>query len=337
MPKIALVGEAWGEQERIMQRPFIGSSGQELDRMLREAGIERSECLVTNCFNLQPPGNKIEALCIGKRELPSGYDLPPLQRGKYIHPKYLPELERLRQELLQASPNIIIALGNTAMWATAGLTGIGTYRGTVLPSPLGFKVLPTYHPASVLRQWNQRPIVVADLMKAAREAQFPDIRTDVAEVWVEPGIEDLWAFKSLYINGCELLSFDIETLPSRKLITCIGFAPSGGASLVVPFCDWRSPTGSYWPTPALERGAWAFVREVLDSPIPKVGQNGLYDLQWLWAIAGIPVRNYAHDTMLHHHALLPEFQKDLGFLGSVYTNYPAWKQMRGGKGAKRDD
>ncbi len=49
---------------------------------------------------------------------------------------------------------------------------------------------------------------------------------------------------------------------------------------------------------------------------------------YLWQRYGIPVRNYTDDTMLMHHALQPESEKGLGFLGSVYCDEPAWKQMR---------
>jgi len=341
-PKILVLGEAWGQEEEFLRRPFVGPSGQELMRMLAEAGIDPSICHLTNVLNLRPPSNDLLALCCGKRELPADYTLPPIQRGKYLRPEYLPELERLRQEIIAVAPTLILALGNTALWAISGQTGIGARRGTVEPSNFGPKFLATYHPASVLRNWNQRPIVMADLTKAAHESTFGEIRTDAAEIWIEPTIEDLYTFRDQHILNAsananpQLLSFDIETIPSRKILTCIGFAPSPRIALVVPFADRRSPNGSYWSLEDEPR-AWSFVREVLNSPLPKLGQNGLYDLQWLWGVMHIPVRNYAQDTMLHHHALFPEMQKDLGFLGSVYTNFPSWKQFRAGKGAKKDD
>ena len=52
-----LVGEAWGEQEEYQRTPFVGASGAELNRMLHEAGIMRSECFVTNLVNARPPSN----------------------------------------------------------------------------------------------------------------------------------------------------------------------------------------------------------------------------------------------------------------------------------------
>ena len=64
---------------------------------------------------------------------------------------------------------------------------------------------------------------------------------------------------------------------------------------------------------------------VLDSPVPKVFQNGLYDIHRLWRGYGLAVRNAEHDTMLLHHALQPESPKGLDYLGSIYTNEAAWK------------
>jgi DNA polymerase I-like protein with 3'-5' exonuclease and polymerase domains len=66
---------------------------------------------------------------------------------------------------------------------------------------------------------------------------------------------------------------------------------------------------------------------LLESPVTKVFQNGLYDLQYIYQM-GIRPRNCTEDTMLMHHALYPEMKKGLEFLGSVYTNEASWKLMR---------
>ena len=58
---IMLVGEAPGEQEVAQGAPFVGASGQELSRMLQEAGIMRSACFITNVVRIRPPGNDIGA------------------------------------------------------------------------------------------------------------------------------------------------------------------------------------------------------------------------------------------------------------------------------------
>ena len=73
-----------------------------------------------------------------------------------------------------------------------------------------------------------------------------------------------------------------------------------------------------------ELEAWDFVRQVCRKPT--LCQNGFHDVYCL-ADVGVFV-NWVADTMFDHHALYPELPKDLGFLGSVYTNEFSWKLMR---------
>jgi len=116
MTKIAIVGEAWGQEEEAQRAPFVGASGWQLTQMLQEAGIHRADCFLTNVFNLRPPGgNDVENLCTDKS---SGIiSLGPLTKRKYLKTQYAAELDRLRTELTELRPNIVVALGNTASWA----------------------------------------------------------------------------------------------------------------------------------------------------------------------------------------------------------------------------
>lgn len=326
--RIALVGEAWGAEEEKERVPFIGASGYHLTKMLEEAGIARADCFLTNVFNIHPQGNKLEEFCGDKKEALKGY--PALIKGKYVRAEFSSELERLGDELIEVNPNLIIALGNTACWAILGRTAITKLRGTTTLSTHtveGFKVLPTYHPAAILRQWELRPTTIFDLHKAKRESLSPDIIRPEREIWIEPTLEDLHEFFRRYIQGCPILSVDIETVGST--ITCIGFAPSTKIALVIPFLDGRKLGRSYWPTPQHEAKAWKFVKQVLeDKSIKKLFQNGLYDLKFIWRTTGIKTYGASEDTMLLHHALQPESLKSLGYLGSLYTNEGSWKQMR---------
>lgn len=329
--KIAIVGEAWGAEEEAQRVPFVGASGWHLNQMLEEAGIHRADCFLTNVFNLRPPGgNDIVNLCTDKSE--GLTKLGPLAPAKYLHPRYAPELDRLRSELREVQSNIVIALGNTAAWAILGSTGISRIRGTVTIGQSEFagqKTLPTFHPAAILRDWSLRPVTVLDLAKAKRESEFPEIRRPERTVYIEPSLEDLEWYYENFITHARSLSFDIET--SGEQITCIGFGTDKTSAICIPFRDIRqvagSHVGSYWSTKEAEVVAWQYVRRVLSLPMPKYGQNTLYDINFLWTRYGIPVVNYADDTMLLHHALQPESLKGLGFLGSVYTNEGSWKMM----------
>ena len=165
MTKIAIVGEAWGETEERMKAPLVGAAGQELTRLLSDAGIERSSFFLTNTFNFRPKQNKIDEICGPKKEVGAGYKLPPLRQGKYVLPQYLGELERLKKELEDVKPNIVVAAGNVPTWALLQRTGISNIRGTVARATLvpGLKVIPVYHPSAVLRDWSLRHVTVLDL------------------------------------------------------------------------------------------------------------------------------------------------------------------------------
>lgn len=334
--KIALIGEAWGEKEEEVGRPFVGTSGWLLDQMLAQAGISRSECLVTNCFNLRPrPTNDIKNLCGPRTAGIPG--LPQVQAGKYIRTEYASELERLYHEVSDSDANIIVALGATAAWAFLHTSGIRSIRGATtvtcdrVSNILGrqYKVLPTYHPAAVAREWSLRPIVIADLDKARRQSSTPDFTRPSRSIWLRPTLLDLANYERDFIRPAQSLAADIET--KQDQITCFGFAPSPDTAIVIPF--FLESGQNYWPTLQEEVIAWGYVRNWLAMK-PTTFQNGLYDINFTWSRYGIPVPLASEDTMLLQHAWQPEMQKGLGFLASVYTEEASWKFM--GKGKKHD-
>lgn len=363
MNSLTIVGEAWGKDEEEMGHPFVGASGNLLIDLLSQSGLielteadkanrteywrnrnpyfnmlvwkAHPEIFLTNVFNLRPkPSNEVINLCGPKAEGIPGR--PALSNGKYVRAEYAPEVERLHREIRERKPNLVIAFGGTASWALCNTSGIRKFRGAPLLGIDNIKVLPTYHPAAVMRDYTLRPIVLADLEKAKRENEYPEIRRPRREVWVEPTIQDIIDFKREFLDNAKRISEDIETKGDQ--ITCIGFSPSIDLALVVPFYDPSKSGGNYWPTLEEELLAWDLVREINQLPAEKIFQNGLYDIHFLWRSYGIPVRNAEHDTMLLHHALQPEMEKGLGFLGTIYTDEAQWKFMRQGHDTvKRED
>ena len=373
---IFLLAEHQGESEARHNSTLVGTSGVELLRMLHETKVLRlsppdrdlidryyrtsdSSHLIqlwshhpgihrTNVFHHHPPNNDPSHFLGPVANALPGY--PPLRLavsrsgykpgGAFVRREFAADLDRLGDELLEHNPNIVVCLGNVALWALSGSTGVAKLRGTTLTSTItaaGFKLLPTYHPSAVLRNWDLRPTVLADLAKAGRESAYPEIRRPHREIWTEPTLADIREFFTLYVHGCSLLSVDIETAGDR--ITCIGFAPTSSLALVIPFDDERAATGNYWPTAQDERECWKLITNILSDPaIPKLFQNGAYDIAFLWRSMKVKVLGAEHDTMLCHHALQPEALKSLGFLGSIYSDEGSWKGMRKRKkSTKRDE
>lgn len=359
--KIVIVGEAFGQTEEAVGKPFAGASGQELWLMLgeamprvepelharvaskmrfgrdwigwREEWLRAAGIAYTNVFNSRPPENKIDAYCCKKGELGDGdYPYPALANpGKYIKREHLDEVSRLWTELTISRPNLVIAAGNTACWAVLGQTNISAIRGNAgLSRDLGggvkLKTLPTYHPAGVMRQWSWRPIVVGDLMKAERESKFPEMRRPDRAILIDPTLAEVehWISDTL-ANPPALIGCDTETAGGQ--ITMLGFSRSRSEALLIPFADRGKPGASYWPDVWSEVKARNFAERLLVSGIPKVFQNGMYDYQYLLK-EGFRMNALSEDSMLLHHSILPEMRKGLGFLASVYSSEPTWKTMR---------
>lgn len=363
--KIAFVGEAPSDYERLYGYPLVGPAGRTFDQILRIAGLAcggdgygvqprakrvsrliqaRADFLVTNVFDEQLPGNDIGAWCAASPEMKTwehGYALSGLKSksGKlgYLRPEHLHHLSRLREELERASPNLIVPLGATALWALTGVCDITVTRGTVSSCSAlvpGVKMLPTYHPAHVQQAWQLFHVVVGDLVKAQHEAEFPEVRLAKRRIHIRPTSRDLPRWEQILL-AADRLAVDIET--SKQQITCIGFSTSSSEAYVVPFVDYEQPSRSYWPSVAEEVAAWLMVRRVCESAIPKTLQNGLYDAYYLIRQANIWPMNYDADTRLQHHALYPELPKSLAFMGATYGTQGPWKLMASHRREKKDD
>lgn len=356
--KVVLVGEAWGEHEAASGTPFVGWSGYELSRMVCEAGLcsavplpprayspatlrdwwKKSGLLLTNVLAFRPRDNKMDSVCGKRAEVSEEYAWPPLGKGGYLLEQYLGEVSRLREELCSAPRNCIVALGATASWALLREPKITAVRGVATQSTLcpGLKVLPTYHPAAVLRNWPWRPIAIADLSKVAnRESKFPAVQRPERQVIINPTLHEIadWLAKPTKALAC-----DIETKNGQ--IEMVGLARSPSDAIVIPFIDRAKPGFSYWPTLREEAEAWRLLRRPLEDPLlPKIGQNFLYDLQYFWRRSPIRIRGLAEDTMLLSHSIWPEMQKSLGFMGSMFTSEASWKMWRGKESEdfKRDE
>jgi hypothetical protein len=350
MSNITFIGEAYGEQEARFQSPFVGTAGQELARMLANAGYpceflpysfnspirmlhywNKFPYTLLNVFNARPEDNNVESFYTKPNKETPVSTLHTRRFDNSIHYlklEYEPHVIQLHNTLKELKPNVIVALGNTALWALGLPPSISKLRGNIVETPFG-KVLPTHHPASVLRKWNQRIVCVLDLHKALRESKYPEIKTLSREIWTQPNIADLYNWWELYGGKTDLLAFDIETI-ANKQISEISFASDATHALHIPFF-WKENKQfiSYWPDAKTEFEAWKFVKMALESEVPKIGQNCTqYDVYWLAKEMKIAVKNITHDTMQMSHAWALELEKSLGFLGSIFLDERSWKGIR---------
>lgn len=333
---IMLIQEYWTEADETAGQPFQGSHGKFIASMLSSVGISFGDCYKTSVLSFRPQDNDLKTICGPKVSGVPGF--PALIKGKYLDRKYTSELDRLFTEIDSIRPTLIITLGPTACWALLKTSGLKNIRGASAPFDLvghTYKVFPTYAARSVFQEWKLKPILFSDLDKCKYESGFPEVVRPARELWLQPTYSDLLLFEREHILPSPDLSIDIET--AGRQITCIGFAPTPHIGLVVPFTDEEKKNHSYWETLDEELRVWKWVDKILRLKKRVVGQNFLYDINHLWTNFGAPAWFAAEDTMLLHHALQPEMQKGLDFLGSIYTREAKWKFMRHAETIKRED
>lgn len=332
----ALVGEAWGAEEEAKSRqtgtpsPFVGQAGQILNSCLAAAGIRRSDCLVTNVFNLRPTGNKLKSIMVPKARGAGGFNA--LRPGQYLDPLLVPELHRLYGEIRDAKPKIIVALGATALWGLAGTGALGTHRGHFHRWE-GIPMIPTYHPARILRQYHLKPSLIGDLAKAREyvEGILPEAPMDYID---EPTLPQIREFFQL-ARDFGTASVDIETIPAYRAITCIGFGIPFKA-ICVPFFDKDRVGYSYWKTDTEEVEALELCRAFIGDPgIKKIYHHSVYDVPWLADVLGIETRGETSDTRIMHANIAAELPHDLSNVTATWFLFPAWKALH--KSAKDSD
>lgn len=138
-PDVCFVGEGPGLHESVQGRPFVGRSGQFLDRMIAAMGYSRDQVYVTNAVKCRPPENRVPE----KDEIKAC--------GDY-----------LEAEIRAVRPKILVALGATGLVSlVGGRPKIADKRGKWLEYK-GIPMMPTFHPSAVAR--------------AEKEANFTELK-----------------------------------------------------------------------------------------------------------------------------------------------------------------
>ena len=138
---VAFVGEGPGRDEDIQGFPFVGAAGQLLDRMVSAMGYGRDEVYVCNVVKCRPPENRT----------PRPEEM--LACSRYL----IPQLECV-------APKYIVALGRCAAQALGVAEVTGPWRGR-FGAWRGIPVMPTYHPAFLLRSPEFKRVVWEDLQQ----------------------------------------------------------------------------------------------------------------------------------------------------------------------------
>lgn len=334
-----IIGEAPGAEEERLGAPFMGAAGMELNRMLGEAGLNRSDAFVTYLCRVRPLNNDITAFIPAtKKDLTSAH-IPLLDRR--VMPCIVEGYNLLMKEIELCKPRVIIALGNAAQWALTQRWGAKHWRGSQLFTDSGIPVIPTYAPAMVLRQWSLRTIVVHDMRRAALIVRDGPVPEPVRRYTIRPSydavIEALGNLRGL----CErtpagfILSLDIETAGGH--IVCLGIGWSRADAICIPFSTGAGMV-HHWTLEDEAQIVHALYRLLTHTNARIIWQNGLFDAQYIFRHWHFLPRHHC-DTMIGHHTCFSTTQKSLDFLASMYNeHYVQWKGIsRELHSPKKDD
>ncbi len=308
---IAIIGEAAGSDEVRIGKPFVGRAGQLLDSLLANTGINRSGLYITNVLKIQPLNNDV---------IP--YISFSTKSGRITVKKNYSEYEQiLYEELKSVKANVLVAVGNIALYALTRKWRITKWRGSILKGITevdGRKVIPIIHPAAALRNYEYNYRILADLRRIKDQSTFPEINLPQRNYIIKPNLDQSLA----YLKICSehpLVSFDIEVTAGE--VSCISFSYKDNEAISIPFLWGNKP----YFTEQEEALVWHKIAELLENPeIMKNTQNGVFDSEFLFQKYGIRVSE-TDDTMIQHAVLYPDLPKGLDFLTSTHTLEPYYK------------
>ena len=358
---VVLVGESWGIEELNAQKPFVGSSGAELNRILGDARIERGRLLCSNVVAAKPYNNETWRFFHPRHDF-TGARIGGLAPTDLVRR----EVARLYRQITAAPRKLVICCGNYALWSLSSCTGseilrqssnrmvptelqtwtptgIMNWRGSMwycephkeftsdaaqLDKLRSTRLLPIVHPAAIMRQWEYRTPTVHDLKARVPLARAGDWRPAPAPTLLSPptfseAVNRFRHWLTLANQGTELwLANDIETV-RRRFISVMGFADSTRFAMCVPFIRRGLPDGSFesYWTTEQEATLLLWIRKVLSHPRIKVIGQN-YIYDTQYIQHEMGLSPpCAHDTMLAQNVLFPGTPKDLGYLSSLYCKY----------------
>ena len=289
-------------------------TNRELYKMLLEIGINPNDLWLTTVVkDFVPPSPRGKKIPFHIRCKNAGINLEQSQNA-------------LRTEIQQINPNAILALGNTALNATTGKSGIGDYRGSIIFG-LGCKVVSTFNPADLSSfldvefvGYYTKGIIRADFKRAWEQAQFKDYNPPTRRLEIIKSSWQLEGFLS-HNEGKTRPSVDIEAR-GQCLPACVGIAFTPKWGVTIPL--WNH--GEYKTvTPATDTDMvrqWTILAKALDKHYI-VGQNFKYDHDKLLRL-GFRTK-LGSDLMLKMFSINAEGPKSLAYMTSMLTEEPFYK------------
>jgi len=319
--KLVVLGDFPNQTEDKTGKPFLGASGELLDRIFTELGYPnwRTEFWLTYVCRYRPPFNdakQIETVC-------------SLDEEK----------ERLYKELLSIDANSILAIGPLAFETVTGISKLLTYRGSILPSQVGeAKIVGTIHPGHLVRATDDSEdhdeskgmfsyvwkwVLQNDIKRAIQESKTKGWSLPQRTLLIARNSVDVSRFIDRRFKSKDRFFADIETIECT-VPGCISLAWDEHEAISIPMFN---KVGRYEISsiPTTDLG---FIWQKLDWLFRQIevgGQNFKFD-QMKMEMLGFRFKGLKTDTSLKAHTINPEIPYvGLAFISSIWTREPYYK------------
>lgn len=317
--KIVLIGEAPARYEIRAGRPFVGPAGYILEEALHSARLVRRDCYITNVFMEEIRKDKEGKTFYSTK---SGNVLWTDKYG--FTDEGMEQVKALYERLSKCSANVIMPLGRTALAAVHQELSVMKWRGSILlADQIGRKIVPSVHPAAILRgQPNWKYLLIHDLKRVNEEAEYADLRLPKRDILLNPTFQEVEEFL-IAANRQKEIATDIEVYNYQ--VSCFSVAVSPTLILSVPLFNGHKDTYSEED----ELNIWKLYADILSNEkVKKIGQNLSFDSWFLYHQNGIFMKGPISDTMIAQSIMYPDFPKGLDFICSIRTREPYYKDDR---------
>lgn len=298
---VAFIGEGPGETEVRKRAPFVGKSGALHWECVNTYGLSSTNCYSTNVIKRQISMSGTEKHQVPKDEI-----------EQWRHMLYW-ELSQL--------PNIktLVLLGNYALEAITGNSGINNWRGSVVDIILDERKMQAIclnNPAYPLREPKAKITYMMDCQRISQVIKGTFQKYEVDAI-INPTFKEAMAYLRDLQRSNKPVSLDIEGLNDET--ACYGLANDAHRAICINLRD--DQKNRY--TVSQEYEILAAIQKLCDSH-KIIAQNGGFDAYWCWLRDWLHIRIW-FDTLLGHHTLYPQLPHNLGFLTSQYTTHPFYK------------
>lgn len=313
--QLMVIGESPSFEDEQILEPFSGQEGRELNRLLQIAKINRNDLWLSHVCKYMIPFTLDKKESFTQRCQDAGINIQQ-------------QIDDLRREIQSINPNCILVLGKEALWALTGKNKIDDYRGSILSSFLGKKIVATYSPRDVLEYkieaW-KRQVAIFDFKRAYKQSAFPEINWPSRNLHIARNSSDVYSFINDNLHHGRV-SEDIEA--KHCIPWCLGLAFNKYEGMTIRLWDGISSSDL--------AAIWIMIARLnMNKTIKKIGQNFKYDQDKITRI-GLPINSLWSDTMLKAFCINPELPKNLAFNTSIYTEEPFYKNEGMYEGSDED-